>query len=270
MKFLVIDDEQLALDRLVRELKTVVADAQISSFMDPDELISFVELNKDFDVAFLDIQMTGITGVELAKKLKEFIPNINIIFVTGYEEYAKEAMKLHASGYIMKPVDADEIKNELQDLRHPIDPKKNAVVKFKCFGNFDVLDSNDMPVYFERKKAKELLAYLVYRQGAQCTTQELFVTLFEDGKYNVSSQQRLFQTIITSLTSTLKSIGAESIILRNYGTVTLDVHKVDCDWYDLLNSSDKTNSKYRGEFMSQYSWAEDENGNLARITKLYY
>lgn len=56
------------------------------------------------DIAFLDIRMRSMTGLELARKLKDIHPKINIIFVTGYDEYAGEAMRLHASGYIEKPV----------------------------------------------------------------------------------------------------------------------------------------------------------------------
>lgn len=72
------------------------------------------------DVAFLDIQMRSMTGLELAKQLKERQPNVNIIFVTGFSEYTGEAIQLHASGYIEKPVTEEKIRRELDNLRHPV------------------------------------------------------------------------------------------------------------------------------------------------------
>jgi len=57
--------------------------------------------------------MRGMTGVEVAKKLKEINPKMNIIFVTGFSDYKGDAMDMKASGYIMKPVTAEEVKAEL-------------------------------------------------------------------------------------------------------------------------------------------------------------
>lgn len=261
MRFFVIDDEEFALERLVRELKTASPDSEIQAFIDPYEMIDSAKMN-GCDVAFLDVRMGGMTGVELAKRLKEIIPRLNIVFVTGYGEYANEAMKLHASGYLMKPVTAEDIAKELKDLRHPVYKKKDYALYFRCFGTFEVFDKNGEPVIFERKKAKEMLAYLVYRQGKKCSTQELYDILFEDGKYDGDVQQRMYQTFVSSLNATLRSVGVEDLLIRNYGTITLDVSKVACDWYDLLASKQDA-EKYGGEFMKQYDWAEEENGNLS-------
>lgn len=262
MRFFVIDDEKFALDRLVRELKLASPGAEINAFSEPSKLLEFAKQNR-CDVAFLDVRMGSMTGVELAKKLKAFMPKVNIIFVTGYDEYANEAMKMHASGYLMKPVTADDIAKELQDLRHPVLEKKNYILSFRCFGSFEVFDQNGSPVNFERKKAKEILAYLLFKQGRRCTTQELYEILFEDGGYDGAIQQRMYQTLVSSLTFTLKSIGAESVLLRNYGSIRLDVSKVACDWYDYMMDKGQSDYKYRGEFMKQYAWAEEENGILS-------
>lgn len=267
MKFFVVDDEKLALDRLVRELKTASPDAEVTAFSDPNALLEHA-ISNPCDVAFLDVRMGSMTGVELAKKLKEFMPKLNIIFVTGYDEYANEAMKMHASGYLMKPVMAEDIKAELQDLRHPVFEKQKYLLYFRCFGTFEVFNQNGDLVYFERKKAKEILAYLLYRQGKKCTTQELYDLLFEDGEYEGDVQQRMYQTLVSSLTATLKSIGVESVLQRNYGTIKLDVSKIACDWFEYLVNKQDGRQTYNGEFMKQYSWAEVENGNLSK--EYYY
>ena len=267
MKCFVVDDEKIALDRMVRELKVAAPEADICAFSDPNELLDYARENP-CDVAFLDVRMGSMTGVELAKKLKEFIPKLNVIFVTGYDEYANEAMKMHASGYLMKPVTAEDIQAELQDLRYPIFEKKNYMLYFRCFGAFEVFNQNGDLVCFERKKSKELLAYLLYKQGKKCTNQELHEILFEDGAYESDVEQRMYQTVVSSLTATLKSIGVESVLQRSYGAIKLDVTKVACDWYEWLVNKEAGAPNYKGEFMKQYSWAEVENGNLSK--ELYY
>ena len=267
MNFFVIDDEKFALDRMVRELKTAAPNAEVFAFSDPNALLEAAR-ETPCEVAFLDVRMGSMTGVELAKKLKELMPKLNIIFVTGYDEYANEAMKMHASGYLMKPVTAEDIKEELQDLRYPIFEKKKYLLYFRCFGAFEVFNQNGDLVCFERKKSKELLAYLLYKQGKKCTNQELHEILFEDGAYESDVEQRMYQTIVSSLNSTLKAIGVESVLQRNYGTIKLDITKVACDWYEYLVNKDANSINYKGEFMKQYSWAEAENGNLSK--ELYY
>ena len=263
MKFFVVDDEKFALDRMVRELKTAAPDAEVSAFIDPNELLEFAKENH-CDVAFLDVRMGSMTGVELAKKLRELFPKLNVIFVTGYDEYANEAMKLHASGYLMKPVTAEDIKAELSDLRYPVFEKKNYLLYFRCFGAFEVFNQNGDVVCFERKKAKELLAYLLYKQGMRCTNQELHEILFDSRTYESNMENRMYQTLVSSLNTTLKSIGAEAVLQRSYGMIKLDATKVACDWYEYLGNKANGAPNYKGEFMKQYSWAEEENGTLSK------
>ena len=267
MKCFVIDDEKIALDRMVRELKTAAPEAEVSAFSDPNELLNCAK-KTPCDVAFLDVRMGSMTGVELAKKLREFLPKLNVVFVTGYDEYANEAMKMHASGYLMKPVTAEDIKAELQDLRYPIFEKKSYLLYFRCFGAFEVFNQNGDVVCFERKKSKELLAYLLYKQGIRCANQELHEVLFEDRTYESDIENRMYQTLVSSLTSTLKAIGAESVLQRSYGAIKLDITKVACDWYEYLVNKENGAPNYKGEFMKQYSWAEVENGHLSK--ELYY
>jgi two-component SAPR family response regulator len=267
MRFFVVDDEEFALKRMERELKTASPESEVFAFSSPYDLLEFAKENH-CDVAFLDVRMGSMTGLELAKKLKELMPKLNIIFVTGYDEYANEAMKMHASGYLMKPVTAEDIKAELQDLRYPVFEKKNYLLYFRCFGAFEVFNQNGDVVCFERKKSKELLAYLLYKQGMRCTNQELHEILFDDRTYESDMENRMYQTLVSSLTSTLKAIGAEAVLQRSYGMIKLDVTKVACDWYEYLVNKEKDAPNYKGEFMKQYSWAEAENGNLSK--KMYY
>ncbi len=254
MKILCLDDEPLALKMLQISIEKAKPDAQVTAFSKQKELIAEAESN-GCDVAFLDIHMRGMTGVEVAKKLKEINPKMNIIFVTGFSEYKGDAMDMKASGYIMKPVTAEEVAAELDDLRFPVIPKKNALLRVQCFGNFDVFKPDGLPVHFERSRSKEIFAYLVHRHGSSCTTREIAAALFEDEPYD-KKQQSYLQTLISAMIKSLKKIGAESVIVKSYNALSVNVDLLDCDYYRFQELDAGAVNSYQNEYMSQYYWAD--------------
>ncbi|MBR5088150.1 MAG: response regulator [Ruminiclostridium sp.] len=255
MRILCLDDEELALQMLEMCVKKAKPDAEVWSFDDQDDLLEDAG-EYGCDVAFLDIHMRGMTGVEVAKRLKDINPKMNIIFVTGFSEYKGEAMDMKASGYIMKPVTREEVERELNDLRYPsMAPKKNALLKVQCFGNFDVFTPNGDHVRFERSKAKEVFAYLVSRHGSSCTLRELFAAIFEDQPYE-EKLQNLLQTYIYSMIKSLKAVGAEAAVVRSYNALAVNPDVLDCDYYRFKELDAGAVNAYECEFMSQYSWAE--------------
>lgn len=254
MKILAVDDEALALEMLSESITEAAPDAELKAFSKPSLLLEEAKGN-GCDIAFLDIHMRGVTGVELAKSLKEINPKMNIIFVTGFDEYTGDAMKLHASGYIMKPVTAEKIKEEMSDLRFPIEPKSNAVLRVQCFGNFDVFTPDGTPVHFERSKSKEVFAYLVHRHGSSCTIKEIAATLFEDEPYD-KKQQAYIQKIMSALVKSLKKVGAEKAINKSYNSLSVNPAVLDCDYYRFAELDAGAVNAYANEYMSQYYWAE--------------
>jgi two-component SAPR family response regulator len=254
MRILCLDDEPLALKMLEQAVRQAKPDADITAFRKQAELLE--QARQDgCDIAFLDIHMRGMNGVELAKKLKELNPKVNIIFVTGFSEYTGEAMGLHASGYIMKPVTKEKVDKELSDLRFPIVPKSDALLRVQCFGNFDVFLPGGEHVRFERSKAKEVFAYLVHKHGASCTTREIFAIIFEDEPYE-KKLQNLLQTYIYSMIKSLKDVGAESVIVRSYNALAVNVELLDCDYYRFKQLDASAINRYEMEYMNQYSWAD--------------
>lgn len=254
MKILAADDELLALEMLVDAIKEAEPDSEIFDFQKPSKLLEFAKDNP-CDIAFLDIQMRGMTGVELAKKLKDLNPKMNIIFVTSYDEYTGKAMELRASGYIMKPVTASRVREELDNLRYPVEVKSDKAIRVQCFGNFDVFDKDNKPVHFERSKSKEVFAYLVHKNGTSCTTKEIAAALFEDMPYD-KKQQDYVQKIISALVKSFKEIGCEDIINKAYNSISVDKNKIDCDYYKFKEADANAVNSYMGEYMSQYYWAD--------------
>ena len=177
MKIICVDDEKIALEGLVQSVEKSAPEAEVLGFRRGDLALEHAKSNQ-VDIAFLDIEMRGENGLEVAEKLKAIHPDVNIIFTTGYGEYAGDAFGMHASGYVMKPVTADKIKKEIQELRHPISEKKNRIY-CKTFGNFEIF-VDGKPLEFQYNKSRELFAFLLDRNGSLTTIQEIIMNLWDD------------------------------------------------------------------------------------------
>jgi two-component SAPR family response regulator len=264
MNILAIDDNVLALEELVSSIKEACPNDDIHGFSKPSELLDYAKENV-CEIAFLDIEMWGMNGIELAQKLKEIHSKINIVFVTGYSKYALDSYTVKTSDYVMKPVTKEAVKESLENLRCPVKPEPDKRVRVQTFGNFEVfVDEN--PVLFTRSKTKELFAYLVSRKGALCSNNEVIAVIWED-KDDSPATQSHFRHLVADLIKTLKSLNVEDIIIRKWKQLAVVPDKLSCDFYDMLDGSEKAANSYAGEFMSQYSWAEIEAAYLGNKRK---
>lgn len=255
MNIIAADDEKYSLEELVEAIKKADSSGTVASFTNPNDVLEYSGSNK-VDIAFLDIEMGSMSGIEVAKQLKRIHPKVNIIFVTGYNQYMREAIHLRASGYVEKPVTAEDISEELNNLRNPLPYKENVLVA-KCFGNFDVF-VNGESLYFERSKTKEMLAYLIDRRGAAVTSGELCAVLWENAENDRNTGVYL-QKLKKDLINTLKNAGVSDVFRMSWNKYSVDPDKISCDYYDYLNNEPEGIRSYNGEYMSQYSWGEIHN-----------
>ena len=117
MNILVLDDEKLAMNHLVYILEKISLENKIIGFCSPTEAIIAVESGQfQPQIAFLDIEMYGVNGLEVAKRLKESIPTIGIIFTTAYSDYAIDAFRIHARGYLLKPLTIERVREEIDEI----------------------------------------------------------------------------------------------------------------------------------------------------------
>ena len=251
---LAVDDEKLMLNALSKA---------ISASSDIDEVVEFNVCSKalewaqenTIDIAFLDINMRGMGGLTLAEKILEIQPDCKVVFCTGYTEYAVDAFKIHVSGYLMKPITAQSVQKEIDHIKGQ--KAKERLLTVKCFGNFEAY-ANREPLDFRRPKTKELLAYLVDRNGSGVTTKEICAVLWDDNEDDKKNRNYLYQ-LINDLRIALKEVNAESILVKTSTTYAVDTERIDCDYYSYLK---KGKPEFFGEYMSQYSWAEMTCGLL--------
>ena len=244
-----VDDEALMLGALVSAIEASDDIREVTPFSDCDEALRFV-VGHQIDIAFLDINMRGMGGLALAEKILEARPNCKIIFCTGYEEYAIPAFKMHASGYLMKPVSAEDVQGEINNIKGMRQKEKPLTVK--CFGNFEVYAKNEKLV-FKRLKSKELFAFLVDRNGAGMTAKQICAALFPDDTDDGKNTSYLRQ-LVMDLKNTLKAVGAESVLCHETPCYRVDTSLIKCDYITYLETG---KPEFFGEYMTQYSWAED-------------
>ena len=269
MLIFALDDEPKALNILCRAISEAEPQAELRKFDCASDALDAIENGAAPDALFTDATMPEIDGVELAKRLKLRCPKLNVIFATGYDDYMRDALSLHASGYLKKPITAEDVRVELDNLRHPVTPPRKRV-RFQTFGNFEAF-IDEKPVIFTREKTKEYLAYLVDR-GTVCTNAQISAALWED---NVT--ESYVRKLRKELFDVFKAAGCDDVLIRQWNKQGIRTELVSCDYYDWKQGLPWALNAYRGEYMAQYSWAELTNGALAEsrstpppvISKIY-
>lgn len=128
-------------------------------------------------------------------------------------------------------------------------------VQIITFGNFTILH-NKVVVKFQRKKSLELLAYLVYKNGTSVDSQELMAVLWGDSATSDRYGSSL-RNLIVDIKQTLKKLEINDLFVAEYNSFRINPAAADCDYYNFLNGDEKAHKTFTGEFMSQFSWAED-------------
>lgn len=260
MHVIYVDDEQPALDNF---RLTVAAFKEIESLELFDEGEAALEWAKTHlvDVAFLDMAMPRLHGLALALKLKEVNRNIRVVFVTAYSQYAMDAWGVDATGYVLKPYTAGDIRKELEKCTFRPLPSHRIVIQ--TIPTLAVL-VNDKVLHISGTKTRELLALLVDRWEQGVTTGEGIACLWPD-RLNDSSTQSLFRMTYKRLADTLEEAGIGEILFSSGNRRYLKAEQIDCDLYRILSGDNQAAKRYAGQYLNEYSWAEERNGQLYRM-----
>ena len=116
---IMVDDRKIVLTGGLPVLEEVLPQATVTGFTDADEAIAYAKENS-VALAFLDIELRNTTGLELCRALLEVNPHTNVIYLTAYSDYSLDAWGTGASGFMLKPITAEGVREQLKNLRHPI------------------------------------------------------------------------------------------------------------------------------------------------------
>ena len=138
--------------------------------------------------------------------------------------------------------------------------KQKQNLEAKTFGNFTLLYENQV-VKFSRSKSPELLAYLIYKKGSSVQTKELLSVLWGDhadsARYGAS-----LRNLIVDVKHSLSELEIQNFFITEYNNFRINPEVIRCDYYDFLAGDSNAIKSFAGEFMSQFSWAEQTTGFL--------
>ncbi len=278
IRAIIVDDERPALDRFTRILGEDKRISIAGAFTSPSDALTYVRRNK-IDAAFLDIEMPGMSGLELATHFLEYDPQIKIIFVTAYDSYAVDAFRLHAFGYLVKPVERSELKEQLDYLCSCFDVQDHVLqekLRILSLGDFcctaPPYDVTNV-IKWKTLKAEELFALLIHYRGVPVPKDVLIDKLWPDAEPQKSAN--LFRVTCTYIRNTLSEYGFTDALIRELNKYKLNMSLFECDAFDFENAAENFSglskeelrralSFYRGEYFQSmpYDWAMQKRALL--------
>ncbi|WP_066191400.1 response regulator [Gracilibacillus timonensis] len=286
MRALLFDDEPLALDFLEHQLKKTNRITQMHKFQDAS-IEQRESLIQQADIVFLDIEMPGINGLELAELIIEINPAISLVFVTAYDQYAIEAFKIHALDYLLKPVDVKRLNVTLKRIDYLIESQSKQVPAHKHLHidifqdlRFQFADETETrKIKWRTSKTKELFLYLLHQQGQSVLKSQLIELFWPDIELQKAYAQ-LYVTIY-HIRKTLGSFNNHITITNIHDGYLLELHRVTVDrleWEkqlkkdtsireDTLSYYEDLLKTYPGSYLhnNDYIWLEAERYKIERI-----
>ena len=266
MRIIYVDDEAPARINFRLTAEPLCSVDELHMFDNAQSALDWLR-DHDADIAFLDLELGGgISGMELARRLQQQKPAINVVFVTAYSEHALEAFGVGAIGYVLKPYAREDIRRELSKAAR-IRPPQTARVRIQTIPTLQV-EVDGTLLHLSGKKTNELLALLVDRAGAGVSTSEAISCLWPN-RPNDHNTAALMRMTAMRLMDALRKAGAAQIIGVGSREKWINRDQVDCDLYRILDGDPQAANHYAGEYLREYSWAEETNSHLARITGWY-
>ena len=232
LKIVIVDDEKPTLCQLNKLIKNIDGIQVVGKYTLPSEAYVGILTLKP-DVVFLDIEMPGMNGIELAGKLLEIDEDLQIVYVTAHKHYALDIFKVNSINFIMKPIMQDELTKTISRLaKFKGIQQRNLEEKnyIKCFGAFEIVSKNGTNIKLTSKKSAELLAYFILNRNQQIEKWKIGEALWpENNENHVSSN---FHTTLFRLRKTIEKLGGFINITSIKGSkdgYCCQLENVDCD-----------------------------------------
>lgn len=115
---IMVDDNKVFLNDGMPIIEEVIPNAAVIGFTKPSEAVEYAKANR-IALAFLDIEMIDVSGLDVCRKLLEINQRTNVVYLTAYRDYSFDAWDTGAIGFMVKPLTADGVKKQLKKLRYP-------------------------------------------------------------------------------------------------------------------------------------------------------
>jgi len=251
MRAIIVDDEPLMVRKFVRLAAGIPDLNVIGQFTDAEDALAYARDN-EIEAAFLDIEMPGMGGIELAGRLREVRSDILIVPVTAHEGYVFDANRIGTDYYVVKPYTASVLEEMMERLRL-IAGRQGKDVYIQTFGRF-LVTKGGKPVHLTGK-AKEIFALIVVRRGREVGNEEIYSTIWE-GRPCDNDSMGVYYNALRRLKDALAKEGLEDLLISTAHGQMVDTGLFDCDFYEWKDRTMDVRSQFEGEFLSEYSWGE--------------
>lgn len=154
LKIAICDDELNILNKTKEIIENYnKVETTIETYCSGEDLVNNYS---KFDIIFLDIDMTGINGIETAKRIREQDKNVKIIYATNYTDYTSSAFSVHAFGYIVKPIKEKDIHHLLDEAISYMQEEVSEILEFNTTEGIIRIDVKEI-YYFEYKLRKVIM-----------------------------------------------------------------------------------------------------------------
>lgn len=273
-----VDDMRPAL-RELEFLLTKYPEISITGmYTDPLTAIEKIGEQKP-QAVFLDINMPQLRGIDAASRILDISPDTDIIFVTAYDEYAVEAFEVHAMDYLLKPVSPERLKKTAERLiksKSLVRESNKRKLQINCLGHFQVAWEGEEPIKWRTEKTRELVAFLLHKQGTNISKDELLDKLWPEDEPEKAIRQ-LYNGIY-HIRKALEQYGIDRSLISidssyhlKLGSVIYDVRR----FYELgkgapaggIDSLEEAESLYAGDYLQHedYPWAFFERENIEKL-----
>lgn len=283
MKAILIDDESLALDFLESQINKVSDITIVHKFVE-FKLSRDAKLLEEIDIVFLDVEMPGMNGIQLAERLLEIKPTLIIVFVTAFHDYAVQAFELDSLDYLVKPVQLNRLEKTIDRIKKMTNyyqeiqtsKEKNLRINVCKELSFEVKKGNPEVFQWRTTKAQELFLYLLLHTGKTVRKSELMELLWPEAKSDQDYSQ--LYTAIYNVRKTLNNFSeyfSLKSIREGYHLTINNVYIDVVEWENAIDSAPPINADsihkyeeimeiYTGSYLQayDYAWAQAERHRL--------
>lgn len=272
-----VDDEYHILERFERMIGEFDELELCGLYTSSNELLQCQDLNL-LDVVFLDIEMPGMQGIALSNLILEKNPQISIVFMTAFAQYAAQAFEINAVDYLLKPVSKERLEKTIGRFMSRKTAKKQSARPFvQCFGEFEIFVNEEILIW-KNSKAKEILAYLIHKKGVPQSWEKIVDAVWPE--YNPSKAHANFNATMYLLRRILAEGGIDHILENKRGNYRIRKDELFCDVYVFEEDAkrallgavspeliQKLELLYQGVYMEEtgYEWAYPKAGALEQL-----
>ncbi len=278
LRTILVDDEELSIKRL-KKILTECSGIQIcNTFSNSLEAYEYIKENK-IDVAFLDISMPDIDGMTFSDMLHDIDGDIDVVFITGHDEYAVKAFELNALDYLLKPVTLERLQKTLDKIKKKRRPvQENLGIRVSFFNGFKICTTGDegREIKLRSPKTEELFAFIVYK--GTTSREEIVDTLWEGLDFDKALKN--INSNMYYIRKALSVYGLGDCIKTGKKEIGIETGRITCDLFEfekLINESkiagikdagicEKAIELYSGGFLNGkgYEWAVGKARNLEK------